>query len=725
MTRKVKFVVTLMLLVSFSGCASTKGANVAAEAQETPCQRAGAVNAPETTQPEANKNEMPQPKNELSQVNRMQELALPDFIKPAQPKILPLKLEKELIDPKRITHAEGNVILNAESMPLADFIIYALGDTLKITFFIDEQVKNMKNPVTLRMTQEMPADKVVDIVIGFLEKQDLVVEEKGGALYITKEKPPVAKPPLDVRFGRNVPQSPADILQVVPLKYIRFSDLDYIVRSVYKNNVSVMQNFKDNILLLSGPASSVKEAVEIIDLFDVPYIANKKILLLKLVYWQADEFIKQITSILQGLNFPVATSIREPGIVFMPIKFLNSILLIAPDEESMKYTIDWYRKLDTDESAGAGERAYTYTPKYSKASDMVEALSHLYIGGAREEREGKAVAATAPVPTSSGIPIAPPPSGIKPPEAVQGGGHSFLAVGGMRVSADDKRNIILIRATPSDYRNILNYLDKLDVLPKQVLIEATIAELTLSDDLTYGLEWYLKNKMQGGGTSTTQTNTGLTLPTLGTLGTGTGNGLVYQFLANSSNVQLLLNAFASKNQLNVISSPRLMVLDNEESNIQVGQDIPISVGSQSTSVGLGAGSTAISTVAYRSTGILIRVKPTINTEGILTLNISIEDSTPSSGATPIITDNSLTTVVVAGTGQTILLGGLITNSITNDETKVPLLGDVPFLGNFFKTTTKNKERSELIILMTPTIITNIEDAARITDEVKQEMQWIK
>ncbi len=721
-----------MLLVSFFGCASTRGEKVPSVVQETPGPQAGAPNAQETLQPEANKNEMVQLKDEVSQASRVQELFMPDFIKPAQPKILPLKVEKEPIDPKRITHAGGNVVLNAESMPLSDFIIYALGDTLKITFFIDEQVKNMKNPVTLRMTAEMPAEKVTGIVIGFLEKQDLVVEEKGGALYITKEKPPVAKPPLDVRFGRSVPQSPADILQVVPLKYIRFSDLDYIVRSVYKNNVSVMQNFKDNILLLSGPASSVKEAVDVVDLFDVPYIANKKILLLKLVYWQADEFIKQITSILQGLNVPVATSIRDPGIVLMPIRFLNSVLLIAPDEESMKYTIEWYRKLDTDESAGAGERAYTYTPKYSKASDMVESLSHLYMGAAkeaREEREGKVAAATVPTSVVGTInpPIAPPPSGIKPPAAVQGG-QSFLAAGGMRVAADDKRNIILIRATPADYRNILNYLDKLDVLPKQVLIEATIAQLTLTDDLNYGFEWYLRNKMQGGGTS--QTYTLNPTNTAQTLGVGSTQGLVYTFLSNSNNVQLLLNAFAQKGQLTVISTPRLMVLDNEEAAMQIGSDVPIISGQTASTSAETAVTVNTQSVQYRSTGIIVKIKPNINTEGILTLNIDVEDSeteptSSSSINSPTFSTTTLSTVVVAGTGQSILLGGMMQDNINTTEMKVPLLGDIPIIGNFFKNTSKNKTKTELIILMTPTIITRTEDAARITDEMKQGVQWLK
>ncbi len=723
----VKLIVIIMVLGAFFGCATTKGANAPTAAENA---AAPAVAAQTQQEPQEMKAE---PEETKKQVKRVQELSLPDFVKPREAKPLPPRIEQAPIDVKKISHVEGNVVLNAETMPLSDFIIYALGDTLKVTFFIDEEVKNMKGPITLRMTQEMPADKVLDIVIGFLEKHDLVVEERGGALYITKAKPPVSKPPIDVRIGRNVPDSPAEILQVIPLKYVKFPDIEYIIRVVYKNNVSVWQNFKDNALLVSGPASAVKEVADIVDIFDIPYITNKKILMLKLVYWQPDEFVKQMTSILQGVNIPVASSVKEPGLVFMPIRFLNSVLLIAPDEESMKYAVDWYKKLDTDESAGSNEKAFTYIPKFSKASDLVDALSRLYMGIA-PSAPGLPAAPTAPTGTafqsapasnamSTAMPVTRPGMQGGQPQAQA----SFASASGLKVAADDKTNIILIRAVPAEYRNLLNYLEKLDVLPKQVLIEATIAELTLTDDLNYGLEWYIKNNVK-----TNPTGNGTeTISTLGNFGVGTGSqGLAYQFLANSNNVQVMMNAFAQQNKVNVISTPRLMVLDNEDSSIQVGTDVPLVSGATTSSSPSTEVTVSTQAVQYRSTGLIVHVKPTINTEGVLSLSISVEDSEAginnlSSVSSPIITTRSLQTVVIASSGQTIVLGGLMSENVTTTETKVPLLGDIPLLGNLFKNTSKGKTKDELIILLTPTILSTTDDAARVTNDIKQQIRLIK
>lgn len=625
-----------------------------------------------------------------------QELSLPDFKKHAPPKPLP---KAEPFDPKKVLHVDAPVMLNAESMPLSDFIIYSLGDVLKITFFIDEQVKNMKAPITLRMTQEMPAEKVFEITLGLLEKNDLIVEEKTGALYITKARVQHKKP-VDIRIGREAPaDSPAEIMQIVPFRYIASSFFEGLVRDFLPPNVSIKHFPADNFMQVSGPASAIKELLDLVEIFDVPYMKDKKIFLLKLTYWQTDEFIRQISSILESVGFSVTTSRFSTGILFLPIKYLNNILVVAPDEASMKYVLDWHRKLDSPESAGAEQKAYTYNPRYSKASDLVDSLKNLMEGGA-------APAAAAPAKS--------------PQQPLQGGQptRSALAIGSLKVASDDKRNIILIHSTPAEYKSVLTYLEKLDVPPKQVLIEATIAELTLKDDLSYGLEWYIKNRMNGGD---------YTLSTLGKLGVSTGSGIAYQFISDSQNFQAALNAFASENRINIVSSPRLMVLDNEESSIQIGTDVPTRTGSTTVSAGT---STSVESVQYRSTGLVLRVRPTINTEGVLTLILSIESSdsqknTMSSIDSPIILTRRINTMVAAASGQSIMLGGLISENKGETQSKVPLAGDIPLIGTLFKSTSKNNTRTELIILITPTIIAGAENAALVTNEFRQGLKWLK
>ncbi len=624
---------------------------------------------------------------------------LPEFKKPAPEK--PLPPEKPL-DKSMIKMTDKPVLINVEAMPLSDFIIYVLGDILKITFYIDEAVKNMKTPLSLKMTTELPPDKVLDIVLGIFEKFDLIVEEKGGALYITKTKP--QRPPMDIRIGRDVPMSPADILQVVVLRYIRATEMEPIIRDIYKTGITVKTYPQVNALLLTGSASIIRDVINLINTFDVPYMEKRQVLLLRFTYWQADEFIKQLSVILEGLGFSIAKSSKEPGIVFIPVKSLNSVLVVAPDENAKKYILEWHGKLDVPEAVGAEEKPYVYVPKYSKASDLVESVKRLL---------GEIEAPKTVEPSKPATPTKP-----------AAGPATGFAGTGFRIAADDKKNIILISASPAQYRKILTYLESLDVMPRQVLLETTIAELTLTDELRYGFEWYIKNRMKIGDYEGTYE-----ISTLGKLGVGTTQGLVYQFIAENEKMKLLFNALARENKINILSSPRLMVLDNQEAVIQIGTDVPIITGETKTTTPETGAVVSTQSVQYRSTGLIVRVKPNINSEGMLTLDISIESSEAQANvitpqiSSPIILTRNLKTTVVASTEETIILGGIMSENLGKAETKVPLLGDIPLLGLLFKSRADTTTKTELLIMIRPQIISSADDASRATKEIINRAKW--
>ena len=191
----------------------------------------------------------------------------------------------------------------------------------------------------------------------------------------------------------------------------------------------------------------------------------------------------------------------------------------------------------------------------------------------------------------------------------------------------------------------------------------------------------------------------------------------------------MVNALASKNKANILSTPRLTVLDNHEAIIQIGQDVPVATGQQTTASSTTVNPTIIQSIDYRSLGIILKVKPTINTEGLLTLELTqeVSDLSPTTGVgnSPIFNIRRINTSVVAAHGQTVALGGLIKEQKTLVETKVPLLGDIPLIGNLFKVTNKETDRTELLILVTPTILTKTDDATKITDELKKEIKWMK
>ena len=676
------YIILCVLLILSFGCATTKTEHKSVTSEKsgerTAEKPAQAVEKPPIGGTEETKEKTPA--NEI--------LKPPSFKREVSEKRLPLK---EPFDPKRIALTKGPVTINVEKMPLSDFIIYALGETLKVSFIMDQKVMDNKEPITFSMPQAMPPEKTLEIVLGLFEKYNLYVEEKAGALYIL-QKSPEPKQPFDIRIGREIPESPAQILQVVPLKHIRPQEIGQLVGDLYKVQVRFHPR-GENVILLYGQASQFRQLMEFIETFDVPYMQDKKTTLFRLTYWQIEDFIKQVSQIFEGIGLSVAKSPKEPGILLIPIKPMGSILAVATDDISLKYLIDWKERLDTPEAAGAEERPFVYVPKYARASDLVKSIGNLY--------------GILPTPT----PAAP----ARPPAAPQ---PAPAAIRSLKISADDRKNIIMVVCSPVEYKNILSLLTELDAPPRQVLIEATVAELTLTDNLKYGLEWYIKNRMFEGA---------FTLQSM--FGVPSGPGLVYQFVSDSQKFRALMNAFASEDKVNILSTPRLIVLDNEEATIQVGTDVPVVTGEVTAGDVTQAQPSVLRNIQYRSTGVILRVKPTINTEGLLTLSISQEVSemgaNPPGINSPTILTRRINTTVVAAHGESIALGGLISESKGWTETKIPLLGDIPVIGPLFKTTSKENRKTELLIFLTPTILTSVDEMSKMTRDLKKELKWLK
>ena len=634
------------------------------------------------------------------EVKSYEALQSPDYEKSAAK--TPLAEKKipatEKIDLKRVTVTQGSVIINVEKMPLSDFVIYALGETMKITFVMDEKVMSNKQLVTLRMPQAMAADKALEIVVGLLEKYGIYLEERANALYILSNPPqPAATEAYQIQYGRALNSNSGNILQIVPLRYTTPIEIQQVLTDVSKTTAQIKPYARGNVMLIYGQADQIKKVLDVLETFDVPYFENKKIYLLNLTYMRAADFITEIKAILSGIGFRVGSQFNEAGPLLIPIKQLNAVLLVSPDEKTAKLIIEWKEKLDTAESAGAEERAFSFVPKYSKASDLVKSIQNLYgVAPVTEAAVGQKTDAT------------------KTTTMVAGGLPS-----GMKISADDGKNVILIVSTPALYKIIHRLLTDLDTPPRQVLIEATVVEVTLTGELKYGVEWFIKNSQSGGQ---------YTLGTLGNLGVLSTAGLAYTFVSETANFAATISALATTNKASILSTPRLMVLDNKEATIQVGSDIPTITGQMTTPGSTTTTPSVLQNVTYRSTGVMLRVKPNITTEGLLTLEISQEVSQPGApgvGDSPIILTRRISTTVVVGHGQTIALGGLFKDTKGEAETKVPLLGDIPLLGNLFKYTDKTTEKTELLILVTPTILTTTDEAVKITDELKKQLKWFK
>jgi general secretion pathway protein D len=314
-----------------------------------------------------------------------------------------------------------------------------------------------------------------------------------------------------------------------------------------------------------------------------------------------------------------------------------------------------------------------------------------------------------------------------PPRSVSSGNSDAKVanVGDVRIVADEANNSLIIVATAQEYEIIRPIVNQLDVMPLQVLVDATIVEVTLTDNLKYGIQWYFNHS--NGGQNIIESND------LGALAAGAATGgFGYSFLSKSGDIKAVLNAEASNNNVNVISSPSLMVLNNQEASIQVGKEISLMTGSlgslNNTNTTGSTSNNVFSQQQQRKTGVKLKIKPRVNANGLVTMEVtqSVEDpgAIPANGTNPSILTREINSSVAVQSGETIVLGGLIKDNNTDDNNGLPLLHDIPILGTLFGSKTRTKDKTELVVLITPRVVKSRQDAGLITDEFKRKLSGI-
>ena len=450
----------------------------------------------------------------------------------------------------------------------------------------------------------------------------------------------------------------------------------------------------------------------------------------------------------KGADNPLAGVVR-----FAPIERLNAVLVISPQPAYLEQAQTWVERLDRGEDTDA-PRIYVYHVENGRAEDLAVVLGQLFESGpvvaqSRPEpalapglspaalRQSAVTPQLAPQPgqaagTTTGAadtaaesrPPRRPTPGAAPGRRVTAAlGEAVAELSRSaerpRIIADDVNNALVIMATPAQYRMIRATLKQLDIVPLQVLIEATIAEVSLTDDLRYGLQWFF-NDANSFGEGTSQY-------TLSTMATGEVlpffPGFNYFFI--DTDIQVTLNALKEVTDLKVISSPQLMVLDNQTATLQVGDQVPIAT--QSAVSVTDPEAPIVNSIQFRDTGVILEVTPRVNASGLVVMDILQEVSdvvaTDTSAIdSPTIQQRKIKTTVAVHSGQTIALGGLIRDIHVVGTTGVPLLSEIPYLGNLFKTTSDLTDRTELLVLITPRVVRDRNEAAAVTDELRKRLR---
>jgi general secretion pathway protein D len=419
----------------------------------------------------------------------------------------------------------------------------------------------------------------------------------------------------------------------------------------------------------------------------------------------------------------------------LPLYRLNAVLAVAPNKEQIDYVGRWVSAFDRM-FEGARPRVYVYPVQSSKAKDVASLLQQIYLGAASSSstssvsstsQTSKPASTTTPASSASTAPAAAQPKPAQTSSTASQGGVQLVS-DITRIFADEVTNTVVILATPEDYNTISDTIKQIDIVPRQVVIEALIAEVTLGDELRFGLEWSLKTDVKKHIKPFSRD-----IDLKGNIGFDSANldptkltGFTFLGTDAAGVVRAMLQTLAGESKLKVLASPHVIASDNREARIQIGDQVPIVTSETNVT-----GTTNIQrTIQYKDTGTILKVRPQINESGLVSLEITQEVSDYAlkliyGAEYPIIYKREASTTLVVKDGETIVIGGLIRDKVDRTQEGLPLLSKIPILGHLFGYTSNTESRTELIVLLTPRVIRNQQEAQAVTADYLNRLKGIK
>ena len=611
---------------------------------------------------------------------------------------------------KEIYIHRDKVKVSVESIPLNEFVDLVFGAVLKLNYTVAESVKKMTDPVTLNMQSPQKASQFYEVVKKILMLNGVKVRNDNGMLFIQKvekSKNENFNDDVYIGYGRSLPATMDDnkeVLLFVPYNYINPGNTVNILRQLGINDVRFYY-YINGIQTMKGKASSVRKALKLIDLLDRPYLTGKTPYLVNFENIEVEKFVPKMQKIfaLNGIN--VVNSPSKGGIVMMPIKELNLLYIITPKKEWLDMLLYWKKKLDVETDVKEEPRLYIYHVKNRKADELAKAIKEV-LGLSKKSKKTEIKKRSS---------ITKQKTEIRTTKNLSG---SFLLSNAgyiPTVTADLDTNILMLKLTPKHYKVLKPFIEELDKLPLQTLVEVTIADVDMTDTFSLGFEYAITNQ-----------DSGIVKDILNVTGGGSGLGVVFK----GNKLEATVNAYAEKKLLNIVSKPKLLILNNQSGNINVGTQVPV-ITSQVSAPDLGAsGQPSINqNITYKNTGVIVTITPTINSNGVLTMNISLTLSDAQLNDTstinsPLIINRSLKTTAVVHSGDTILLGGLISQNKSKSKGGVPLLKDIPWIGSLFASSSMKTTKSELIMLIRPTIIQTPREIDTQTYKFEKLLEYI-
>ncbi|MSP50916.1 MAG: type II secretion system protein GspD [Alphaproteobacteria bacterium] len=601
----------------------------------------------------------------------------------------------------------GDITLNFENADVRVIIDTILSDLLSSNFVIDPDVRGV---VTLKTDRPISRQALIPTLEAVLAGTGAVLL-KVGEIYRIATAQQAGRAVGPTMLGANATE-PGFALIVVPLEFVSAASMQRILTPLLPEGRIAIIDEARNIVVVRASGAEQKLVRDTVAIFDVDQLAGTTVLLEALERVDVATVIGELENIFgSGKGGPLAGVVR-----FIPVERLNAILVMTQQPRYIEEVRNWIARLDRSQSV-AGRQLFVYYVQNGKAADLARTLNGIFSGDGRQP----SVSGVAPLSgganrEASGSPAA----GSAAPAATSNQAQPTSPTtnpGDIRIIADEVNNALLIRADRAEYSIIQDALAKLDIVPLQVLIEASIIEVTLRDVLRFGVQYFFNSGglslADGGKTILT---TASTLPIQPLL-----PGFSFT-LTNGPGPKFILDTLTLLTEVNVLSSPQVLVLDNQTARIQVGDQVPITTQFQQSTVL--AGSPLVNTVEYRDTGVHLNVRPRVNASGLVTLELVQEVSdvvatTTSTINSPTIQQRKIVSTVAVNSGETVVLGGLIREINNQDKSGIPGLVNLPLIGPLFGSQSRDTRRTELLVLLTPRVVRNQQEARDLTRDISR------
>jgi len=605
------------------------------------------------------------------------------------------------------------VLLNFDDADLRD-VIDMISSITEENFILSP---GLEARITIHSAKKIPTSEVLSVFESILEVNGMSLI-RSGEFYKIVPSTTVKQKPLEVQKGRQaetIPPQDRPITQIVPVEYVPVKEVSSLLKPMLSPFGSIIPNPRNNLLIINDMASNIRRLLEVLKEIDVDAFQNTRMAFFQLKYSDVRTLSDELMEILNALN------LAREGVALVPIERINALMVFSSSPSLLKKVEGWVKKLD--EEIKTGQNIFVYRVQNVKAENIAKVLKTIY------GKEGKK-STTRPSPVLQRRKGTRVVSSITPtiPQGTE-----------VEIAVFEPTNSLVILASPGIYREMKEIIKKLDVYPKEVLIEVIIAEVTLTQTDQFGIQWSVLHDLSIEGTEvqgliqsrSTQTPSYTLPPTLGSGSTDTSvtaGGLSY-LLFKPERLVALLHALASRGKLNILSSPRLLVRDQEEASIEVGSEIPTATSTTTDTTT----STLTQNIEYKTVGIKLKIKPSINDEKTVVLEIEQEVSDTLANVTvgqegftyPAFSTRLTKTTIVVPDKQGIIIGGIMKERKEKSYQGIPILSAIPILGNLFRYTVETRDKTELLVLLTPHVVVNRTEADVLTTNFIKKLKEIR